>query len=97
VVPRAGAEDTIDMAGIGEKPAIRSGPCSRMVWTWAAATISSASSQLARTRPPLPRARLYRRAFSGSETMLAPAATGSPPVAALAARYISSSRPRTYG
>ncbi len=44
------------MAGIGEKAAIRSGPQVRMVWTWAAATISSASSQEARTSPPFPRA-----------------------------------------
>ncbi len=50
--------DTIDIAGIGEKPATRSGPHFAMVWTYAAATISVASSQLARTRPPFPRADL---------------------------------------
>lgn len=50
--------ETIDIAGIGEKPATRSGPYSLMVCTWAAATISAASSQLARTRPPWPRALL---------------------------------------
>ncbi len=44
------------MAGIGENPATRSGPYAPMVWTWAAAAISSASSQPIRTRPPLPRA-----------------------------------------
>ena len=50
--------DTIDIAGIGENPATRSGPHRSMVCTWAAATISVASSQVARTRPPLPRAAL---------------------------------------
>ena len=50
------AWETMDMAGMGENPATRSGPCSLMVWTCAAAMISTASSQLARTRPPLPRA-----------------------------------------
>ena len=49
--------DTIDMAGMGEKPAQRSGPYALMVCTWAAAAISMASAQLARTSPPLPRAR----------------------------------------
>ena len=48
--------DTIDIAGIGEKPAIRSGPQVLMVCTCAAATISTASSQDTRTCPPLPRA-----------------------------------------
>ena len=46
------------MAGMGEKPATRSGPYFLIVWTCAAATISAASSQVARTRPPLPRADL---------------------------------------
>ena len=46
------------MAGMGEKPAQRSGPYALMVWTWAAAAISMASAQLARTSPPLPRALL---------------------------------------
>ena len=50
--------ETIDMAGMGENPATRSGPHFLMVWTWAAATISEASSQVARTSPPLPRAAL---------------------------------------
>ena len=50
--------DTIDIAGMGEKPATRSGPYFLIVWTWAAATISLASSHVARTRPPLPRADL---------------------------------------
>ena len=52
------AWETIDMAGIGEKPATRSGPYFLMVCTCAAATISAASSQVARTSPPLPRADL---------------------------------------
>ena len=46
--------DTIDIAGIGENPAIRSGPYRAMVCTCAAAAISAASSQPIRTRPPLP-------------------------------------------
>ena len=37
--------DTIDIAGIGEKPATRSGPYFLIVCTWAAATSSVASSQ----------------------------------------------------
>ena len=49
---------TIDIAGMGEKPATRSGPHCLMVWTLAAATISAASPHEARTRPPLPRADL---------------------------------------
>ena len=52
------AWETIDIAGMGEKPATRSGPHLLIVCTWAAATISAASSQVARTSPPLPRAAL---------------------------------------
>ena len=52
------AWETIDIAGIGEKPATRSGPYFLIVCTCAAATISVASSQVARTSPPLPRADL---------------------------------------
>lgn len=48
--------EAIDIAGIGEKPAIRSGPYSWRVCTCAAAAISSASGQSIRTSPPLPRA-----------------------------------------
>ncbi len=70
--------ETIDIAGIGEKPTIRSGPCSLIVCTCAAAAISSASSQDTRTCPPLPRARWYARRRSGSPTTSAHAATGSP-------------------
>ena len=43
------------MAGIGLKPATRSGPYFRIVWTWAAATSWTASAQEARTKPPFPR------------------------------------------
>ena len=43
------------MAGIGLKPAMRSGPYFLIVWTWAAAAISVTSFQLARRKPPLPR------------------------------------------
>ena len=50
--------ETIDIAGIGENPATRSGPYFLIVWTWAAAMISVASSHVARTSPPLPRADL---------------------------------------
>lgn len=50
------ANDTIDIAGIGEKPAIRSGPWALMVCTCAAAIISVASAQVTRTSPPMPRA-----------------------------------------
>jgi len=46
------------IAGIGLNPAIRSGPHVRIVCTCAAAANSTASSQLARTKPPLPRADL---------------------------------------
>ena len=48
--------DTIDIAGIGEKPAHRSGPYVLIVFTCAAAAISIASSHEIRTSPPLPRA-----------------------------------------
>ncbi len=90
------ANEAIDIAGIGENPATRSGPYALMVCTWAAATSSATSSQLARTRPPLPRARLYARAFAGSEVISAHAATGSPS-RPRASRHSFSSVPRTYG
>lgn len=70
--------EAIDMAGIGEKPATRSGPWAAMVWTWAAAAISRASSHPMRTRPPLPRADWYRRRLAGSPVISAQAATGFP-------------------
>ena len=49
--------EAIDIAGMGEKPKTRSGPCSLIVCTWAAAMISMTSAHEARTSPPLPRAR----------------------------------------
>jgi hypothetical protein len=44
------------IAGLKLNPAIRSGPQVRIVWTRAAAANFTGSSQLARTKPPLPRA-----------------------------------------
>ncbi|PNG90381.1 hypothetical protein SMF913_25846 [Streptomyces malaysiensis] len=90
------AKDAMDIAGIGEKPATRSGPYVLMVLTCAAATNSATSSQSARTRPPLPRARLYARAFAGSRVISAQAATGSPS-RPRASRHSFSRAPRTYG
>jgi hypothetical protein len=49
------ANDTGDMAGIGVKPATRSGPCSAIACTVAAAIRSVASSHEQRTKPPRPR------------------------------------------
>ena len=49
------ANDTGDIAGIGVKPPTRSGPCSRIACTVAAAISSVASSQSQRTNPPRPR------------------------------------------
>ena len=49
--------ETIDIAGMGLKPAMRSGPWVLMVCTLAAAAISIASDHPTRTKPPLPRAR----------------------------------------
>ena len=43
------------LAGIGEKPMMRSGPWRLMVCTLAAAISSLTSSQSARTKPPRPR------------------------------------------
>ena len=83
------------IAGIGLKAAIRSGPQARIVCTYAAAASSTASSQLARTKPPVPRADLYRRASTGFAVISAQAATGSPSWPALASRNMSSSTPRT--
>ena len=88
--------EAMDMAGIGEKPATRSGPSVLAVYTWAAAAISRASSQRARTRPPLPRARLYQAVFWLSSTIDPQASTGSA-CSARAARHSSSRRPRMYG
>ncbi len=85
------------IAGMGLNPATRSGPNASIVCTCAAAAISTASAQLARTSPPLPRALLYRPASSGSDTIAAHARTGSPPWRAFGSRNICSSTPRTYG
>ncbi len=52
------ANETGDIAGIGVKPATRSGPCSRIAWTVAAAISSVASSHVQRTNPPRPRSPL---------------------------------------
>src|SRR5699024_4344467 len=90
------AELTIDIAGMGENPAIRSGPQRLIVYTCAAAIISTASAQVARTRPPLPRPDLYRWDFWGSCTISAHASTGSPR-RLRASRNMDSSVPRTYG
>ena len=49
------ANETGDIAGIGVKPPTRSGPCSRIACTVAAAISSLASSQSQRTNPPRPR------------------------------------------
>jgi hypothetical protein len=49
------ANDTGDIAGIGVKPATRSGPCSRIACTVAAAISWVASSHEQRTNPPRPR------------------------------------------
>ena len=46
----------MDMAGIGVKPKMRSGPWVWMVWMSEAATRVAASSHDTRTKPPLPRA-----------------------------------------
>ena len=90
------AWETMDIAGIGEKPVQRSGPYFSMVCTCAAAVISTASCHEARTRPPLPRACWNSRRFTGSLTIDSHAFTGSSWIR-LASRYISSSTPRTYG
>jgi hypothetical protein len=64
------------MAGIGEKPITRSGPCFLIVYTLAAATISLTSSQLERTKPPSPRTLWYSRRLASDSTIEAHASTG---------------------
>ena len=64
------------MAGIGEKPAIRSGPYCLMVWALAAAISSVASSQPARMKPPRPRRDTQLWRLAGSSTIERQAATG---------------------
>src|SRR6185437_357794 len=87
--------DTIDIAGIGEKPHTRSGPYRLIVWMFAAATISVASSHATRTKPPRPRIDLYFFALAGSSTIDAQASTG--PSVLRASRHSRTSRPRTIG
>src|SRR3546814_8963647 len=65
------------MAWIGEKPATRSGPYSLIVYAFAAAISSAASSQPTLTKPPRPRFDTQSRRFSGSCTMDRQAATGA--------------------
>src|SRR5512138_1087129 len=89
------AYDTIDIAGIGEKPITRSGPYFLTVWTFAAAMISFTSSHVERTKPPRPRIDLYAAARVASSTIDAHASTG--PCFARASRHIRTSRPRTIG
>src|SRR5690554_4255464 len=67
----------MDMAGIGEKPMIRSGPNFLAVYTLEAAISSLTSSQLERTKPPMPRRGLYSAVLAGSSTIEAQASTGS--------------------
>lgn len=84
------------IAGIGEKPITRSGPQVLTVCTLAAAMISSASSQLTRTKPPSPRADWYSRRCAGSSWIDFQASTGSV-CFALAARQSLTSRLRAIG
>ena len=67
------------------------------MWTIDAAHISSASSQLIRRNPPLPRACWYFARHSGVSWMLAHALTVSPRYSSLAERYMSMRTPRAYG
>ena len=53
----------MDIAGITEKPALRSGAVCFAVYNKDAAVISVASSHVERTKPPIPRADLYFFAF----------------------------------
>jgi hypothetical protein len=85
----------MDIAGMGEKPAMRSGPCSLMVWILAAAMISLTSSQVDRTKPPRPRRRVYEARASLAPTMAAQACTGSSE--ARLSRHSLSSALRTSG
>src|SRR3546814_12506995 len=77
------------MAGIGEKPATRSGPYSLIVYAFAAAISSAASSQPTLTKPPRPRFDTQSRRFSGSCTMDRQAATGAIVSRALRQRRMS--------
>jgi hypothetical protein len=81
---------------MGEKPITRSGPCCFTVCTLAAAMISSASSQVARTKPPWPRSCWYSRRFVVSSWIDFQAATGSA-YCAFASRHRRSKRLRIIG
>ena len=84
---------TMDIAGLGENPAIRSGPYAAMVCTWAAATISAASSQPDLDQSALAAGRRVAPAPFGVAWTSAHASTGSPS-RVRASRYISISTPR---
>src|SRR3989344_4064799 len=90
------AYEIIDIAGMGEKPMMRSGPCFLMVYTLAAAIIWLTSSQVLRTKPPRPRCFCHSRLEASFSTMLAQASTGLL-ASAMAARKCLSRRPRTMG
>ncbi|MNN74274.1 hypothetical protein D3C81_1904580 [compost metagenome] len=85
----------MDMAGIGEKPTMRSGPYFLIVSAFAAAMISFDSSHVARTKPPRPRMDLYCCERTGSWLIQSQAVTGS--MVLRASRHISIRRPRTIG
>src|SRR3546814_18706979 len=82
------------MAGIGEKPATRSGPYSLIVYAFAAAISSAASSQPTLTKPHRPRLDTQSRRFSGSCTMDRQAATGAFVARTLSHGRMSLARPR---
>ena len=87
------AYERYDMAGMGEKPKMRSGPYFLAVWSMPATTISVTSSQVVRRKPPLPRAFWMRVRFASSPMMEAYASTGLLPEAR-SSRQKSSSTPR---
>ena len=66
-----------NLPGMGEKPAMRSGPCFLIVCTIEAEMISSAVLQSVRLKPPLPRACCQRFRASGFSTTLFQASPGS--------------------
>ena len=88
---------TIDIAGMGEKPATRSGPRCLIVWTLAAATISAASPHEARRQAALAARGLVAHGPSRDRPRRRLQASTGSPSRCLASRYISSRTPRTYG
>src|SRR5574339_240253 len=84
------------MAGIGEKPMMRSGPYFLTVYIVDAAVISRASSHDTRRKPPLPRACWMDLRADGFSITLAQASTGSG-CFFFASRHRSISTPRMYG